>query len=272
MTTPELRDWILHNTEAGHAPDLLLAKLLEAGWSEDAALDALEATLRERVAEIAPEPLPEPDLAGSPTTLTIGDRTMDVLFSSRHPRIVLFRKFLSDEECEAMIAAARPRLAPSTVVDNDSGKNERHDGRDSEGMFFTRCESPVVRTIEERIATLLRWPIEKGETIQVLRYGIGGKYDPHYDYFDPALVGSAEPLRIAGNRVGTLIMVLHGPIRGGATIFPDAGIEVAAQRGNAVFFSYNRPHPSTKTLHGGAPVIEGEKWIATKWLREKPFG
>ena len=24
----------------------------------------------------------------------------------------------------------------------------------------------------------------------------------------------------------------------------------------------------TRTLHGGAPVIEGEKWVATKWLRQ----
>jgi prolyl 4-hydroxylase len=38
-----------------------------------------------------------------------------------------------------------------------------------------------------------------------------------------------------------------------------------------VFFSYDRPHPATRTLHGGAPVIEGEKWVATKWLRERRF-
>ncbi len=42
-------------------------------------------------------------------------------------------------------------------------------------------------------------------------------------------------------------------------------------KGNAVFFSYDRPHAVTRTLHGGAPVIEGEKWVATKWLREGVF-
>lgn len=48
--------------------------------------------------------------------------------------------------------------------------------------------------------------------------------------------------------------------------------EVAPKRGNAVFFSYERPHPSTKTLHGGAPVLAGEKCTdATKWLRERRF-
>jgi prolyl 4-hydroxylase len=38
-----------------------------------------------------------------------------------------------------------------------------------------------------------------------------------------------------------------------------------------VFFNYSRPDPSSASLHAGAPVIEGEKWIATKWLREARF-
>jgi len=38
-----------------------------------------------------------------------------------------------------------------------------------------------------------------------------------------------------------------------------------------VFFSYEEPDPATRTLHGGAPVLAGEKWVATKWLREREF-
>ena len=48
-------------------------------------------------------------------------------------------------------------------------------------------------------------------------------------------------------------------------------LSVTPVKGNAVFFSYDRPHPMTRSLHGGAPVIEGEKWVATKWLRERRF-
>ena len=74
-----------------------------------------------------------------------------------------------------------------------------------------------------------------------------------------------------GQRVGTLVMYLNAPEGGGATTFPDVGLEVAPVRGNAVFFSYDRAHPATGTLHGGAPVTAGEKWVATKWLREGVF-
>jgi prolyl 4-hydroxylase len=67
------------------------------------------------------------------------------------------------------------------------------------------------------------------------------------------------------------VCYLNTPAQGGATVFPDVQFDVAPVRGNAVFFSYDRAHPATKTLHGGAPVIEGEKWVATKWVREGPF-
>jgi prolyl 4-hydroxylase len=67
------------------------------------------------------------------------------------------------------------------------------------------------------------------------------------------------------------VAYLNTPERGGATTFPDVNLEVAPVKGNAVFFSYDRAHPMTKTLHGGAPVLAGEKWVATKWLREGRF-
>lgn len=271
MSTPELRQWILQNTEAGHPPEQLLQKLVGAGWNEDIALDALETTLRDRVAELTARPVPAPLLTDSPTAIDVDGQVISVLLALKQPKLVLFANFLSGDECDAIMAAAKPRLAPSTVLGDETGANESHAGRVSEGMFFARCETPLIQRVEERISALLNWPIDHGETIQVLRYGVGGKYDPHFDYFDPTLPGSTEPLRLAGNRVGTLIMVLQTPQKGGSTVFPDAGLEIYAQRGNAVFFSYDRPDPVTRSLHGGSPVTAGEKWIATKWLRERPF-
>jgi len=138
-------------------------------------------------------------------------------------------------------------------------------------MFFGRGETDLVRRLEARIGRLLRWPVENGEGLQVLHYLPGSEYKPHYDYFDPAQAGTAALTRRGGQRVATLIIYLNQPQRGGATTFPDLGLEVLPRGGQALFFVYDRPHPSTRTLHGGAPVWEGEKWIATKWLREREF-
>ena len=183
----------------------------------------------------------------------------------------MFSQLLSAEECGALIDAARPRLSVSLTVDLQTGGEELHPDRTSQGMFFARGENEVVTRLEARIATLLGWPIENGEGLQILRYPPGAQYRPHYDYFDPAQPGTPAILTRGGQRVATLIIYLHEPEGGGATVFPDIALSVAPQRGNAVFFSYGQAHPASRSLHGGEPVTLGEKWIATKWLREREF-
>ncbi len=214
-------------------------------------------------------PMPSPGDAGS--TLDGGDKWVEVLLRQHAPELLVFTNFLSAPECAALMDLARPRLSRSLTVDIKTGGEELHLSRTSQGMFFERLESALVQRIEVRIAKLLHWPAPNGEGLQVLRYGKGAEYRPHYDYFDPAEPGTEEILKRGGQRVGTLIMYLNDPEKGGATVFPELGLKVKPKRGQAVFFSYTAPHPSTRTLHAGEPVMAGEKWIATKWLREREF-
>lgn len=276
--TPELRRWIIEQAQAGYAAPVVLQSMRDAGWDEDVAAEAMEVTLQDHLNALAMQqgqppavPVPEPQLNDSPAKVDCGDRTVNVLLAMAQPRIVVFSNLLSPEECDALIAAAGPRMARSLTVATKTGGEEINDDRTSDGMFFQRGESPLIQRIEERIARLLQWPIENGEGLQVLHYRPGAEYKPHYDYFDPGEPGTPTIVQRGGQRVGTLVMYLNTPEKGGGTTFPDVHLEVAPQRGNAVFFSYERPHPSTRTLHGGAPVIAGEKWIATKWLREREF-
>lgn len=278
QVTPELRKWIVEQAQAGHGAESVLKAMLASGWNEDIAVEAMESTLRghlednARAQGLAPGvPVPDPRLDESPLYLDAGDRQVTVLQAMFNPRVVVFGNLLSDEECDELIAQARPRLARSLTVATKTGGEEVNADRTSNGMFFQRGESPLVRRIEQRIARLVNWPEENGEGLQVLHYTAGAEYKPHYDYFDPAEPGTPTILKRGGQRVATLVMYLAEPEKGGGTVFPDVHLEVAPKRGNAVFFSYERPHPSTRTLHGGAPVLAGEKWIATKWLRERKF-
>lgn len=281
VATPELQQWIIEQARAGCKPEAVLGAMTQAGWQEDVAIAALESTLGEHLAGLprttAPQgpatfkPMPEPPLAGHPRQVDAGDRVVDILINMQSPRVVVFGNLLSHEECDALIADAEPRLKRSLTVETQTGGEALNEARTSDGMFFRRGETPVVERIEARIAKLLNWPLENGEGLQVLHYGPGAEYKPHYDYFNPDEPGTSKILQRGGQRVGTLVMYLNEPARGGGTTFPDVGLEVAPQRGNAVFFAYDRPHPATKSLHGGAPVIEGDKWVATKWLREQEF-
>ncbi len=278
QVTPELRQWIVAQAQAGHKPETVLDSMRASGWAEDVAVQALEDTLGGFLAEHAkaaglppPVPVPGPDLADAPLWLDAGDRRVQVLMSMLQPRVVVFGSLLSDEECDGMVALARPRLVRSETVQTETGGSEVNPLRTSSGMFFARGENPLCARVEARIARLLQWPLENGEGLQVLHYLPGAEYRPHHDYFDPSKAGTATILKRGGQRVGSLVMYLSTPDKGGGTSFPDVSLEVAPIRGNAVFFSYDRPHPITRTLHGGSPVIAGEKWVATKWLREGRF-
>ena len=61
------------------------------------------------------------------------------------------------------------------------------------------------------------------------------------------------------------------PEKGGATIFPKSDVFVKPKVGMATFFTYkgqNGLYDYESTEHSGCAVEEGEKWIATAWLRE----
>ncbi|WP_027014734.1 2OG-Fe(II) oxygenase [Comamonas composti] len=266
--TPELMQWVSEQSAAGNTPAQMLSAMLAVGWSEELARKALN--LPPPPAN-PPAAMPEPDLAAQPCTLDLGDRQVHLLASIDHPRVLVLGNLLSHDECQAIIDAAQPRLARSLTVATQSGGEEVNASRTSQGMFFQRGENEVVRRLEQRIARLLRWPVENGEGLQVLCYGPGAEYKPHHDYFTPGEPGTPSLLARGGQRVATVVIYLNEPEGGGGTTFPEIGLQVVPRRGNAVFFSYERPDPATRTLHGGAPVQAGEKWIATKWLREREF-
>ena len=276
--TPELREWIVAQARAGCRPEDVLKAMCDSGWEESVAVGALEETLQSYLDAHAKQAglppvvaVPEPSLDDAPAVLLAAGREVRVLAAMRNPRVVVFGGLLSDAECDGLIELARQRLVRSETVDTQTGGSELNEARTSEGMFFERGETPLVARIEARMAALLNWPLANGEGLQILRYRPGAEYKPHYDYFDPAQPGTPRILERGGQRVGSLVTYLNTPSKGGATVFPDVALEVAPLKGNAVFFSYDRPHPVTRTLHGGAPVIEGEKWVATKWLREGVF-
>lgn len=283
--TPELGRWITEQLARGCQPADMIEALITVGHDPALAREALERFSKGPVANMAqvgeinpaplsstgvPEPLPGPLAQGAHKLEAVG-KSVNVLLSLKSPRLIVFEGVLSDAECAALILESKPKLLRSQTVDRDSGGTELNAARTSEGTYFHHTETPLLSCINERLAALLRWPLENAEPLQILHYGVGAEYQPHYDYFDRYDSGTAKLIAQGGQRVATLIIYLNDPEAGGATIFPDIGLEIAAVMGNAVFFSYERPDPGTRSLHGGTPVTRGEKWIATRWLRERAY-
>ncbi|MDF3838761.1 2OG-Fe(II) oxygenase [Cupriavidus basilensis] len=200
-------------------------------------------------------------------------RDIPILFRLAAPRIVLFQQLFTDAECDALVALARGRLVRSPVINPDTGDENLIEARTSLGAMFQVGEHPLIERLEACIASVTGIPAERGEGLQILNYKPGGEYQAHYDYFNPQRPGEARQLKVGGQRIATLVIYLNSPPAGGATAFPKLGLEVAPVKGNAVYFSYRKSDGTLdeRTLHAGLPVEAGEKWIATKWLRERPY-
>jgi prolyl 4-hydroxylase len=221
-----------------------------------------------------PPPSTHEILAESPNAIETTDRKVDILFALNAPRIILFGGLLSDEECDQMIKLAEPKLTRSTVVNTATGSYDVHADRTSRGGHFQRGENELIRRVEARISNLVGFAVENGEPIQILHYVPGAEYKPHFDYFDPKLPGNEKVLAMGGQRVATLVMYLNDVEAGGSTVFPEVGIDVLPKKGNAVYFAYTTEDNQldARSLHGGSPVQAGEKWIATKWIRQRQYG
>eukprot|EP00262_Sarcandra_glabra_P007520 TRINITY_DN20385_c0_g1_i1.p1 TRINITY_DN20385_c0_g1~~TRINITY_DN20385_c0_g1_i1.p1 ORF type:complete len:355 (-),score=51.54 TRINITY_DN20385_c0_g1_i1:175-1140(-) len=205
---------------------------------------------------------------------------------SWNPRAFLYKGFLSDEECDHFITLAKGKLAVSMVADNESGKSVKSEVRTSSGMFLQKAQDEVVANVERRIAAWTFIPEENGESIQILHYELGQKYEPHFDYFH-----DKANQELGGHRIATVLMYLSDVEKGGETIFPNSeardsqtkddtwsecaknGYAVKTRKGDALLFFSLHPDASTdpNSLHGSCPVIEGEKWSATKWIHVRSF-
>ena len=276
----KMKQWIVENAEHGCTPESMLESMIKGGHNSRTArrmlATVLGAVLPDTEVAQPTEPgqrLTVPNPADGVTTpyIRTSDRKVDILATLGGGRIIVFGGVLSDEECDSLIAFSAKKLERSRTVNRETGEFDEHQDRISDGTYFMPDENPLIQRIDRRIAELVRWPADRGEGLQILRYDVGGEYKPHYDYFDPTDPGSAPMVAKGGQRVATLVTYLHSPEAGGATVFPDISFEVAAVRGNAVFFSYDQPSPESFTLHAGAPVIKGVKWIATKWMRERTY-
>jgi prolyl 4-hydroxylase len=292
----ELQQWLKQSIEQGYTPDAIERSMCASGYQSEFAHRAVAAAFKQidppprRGEEKAGMPAAAGSddaapaaaagqqsstriLAGGPSEIDAGDRSVHILMALNAPRIVLFGDLLAAQECDALIEMSRGKLERSNVVDRQTGRYERHPDRTSEGTYFRRAENELIARIEARIAELTGCPQDRGEPIQVLHYNPGTEYKPHFDYFDPADPGNQQVLSMGGQRVATLIMYLNGVQGGGSTVFPEVGLDVLPRKGNAVFFAYSDEEGrlDPRTLHGGSPVAAGEKWIATKWLRQRTY-
>jgi prolyl 4-hydroxylase len=126
-----------------------------------------------------------------------------------------------------------------------------------------------VDRIDRRIEDVTGLDMSTAEQLQVVNYGIGGHYEPHYDF---ARTGEDAFSALGnGNRVSTLLIYMSDVELGGATVFPLVGARLTPIKGAAAYW-WNLKKSGEgdySTRHAGCPVLVGSKWVCNKWIHER---
>jgi len=186
------------------------------------------------------------------------------------PNITLLHSILSDSECDHLISLAAPQMFDAIVVDPDTGESKVDTYRTSKGAWLDWGSDPAVDRINIRLAALTNKGLRSHEELHVVHYKEGQEYEPHYDFSDANRDKDDWSVTKLGNRIVTIIMYLKSPESGGDTVFPISRLKVSPKKGDAVMFTnlHQNSFADHLTMHGGCPPTKGEKWIATKWIRE----
>jgi prolyl 4-hydroxylase len=198
------------------------------------------------------------DEAGRPTAAPGAERL------SHHPDVCLFRGLLTPAECLHLAQAAEPVMEPAQVADPRTGRLMPHLIRTSDaGLIGPTREDLAIRAINHRLAAISGTTTAQGEPLVVLRYAPGQQYRAHLDSLP----------NVANQRILTVLVYLNEGYAGGETAFTETGLKVRGRIGDAILFrnatADGRPDPASR--HAGLPVSSGHKWLATRWIRERPI-
>ncbi|XP_023143935.1 prolyl 4-hydroxylase subunit alpha-3 [Amphiprion ocellaris] len=187
---------------------------------------------------------------------------------SLQPFAVLYHDFITDVEVEDVKSLAQPGLRRSVVAAGE--KQATADYRISKSAWLKGSSFSIVGKLDQRISMLTGLDVKHpyGEYLQVVNYGIGGHYEPHFDH---ATSPSSPVFKLkTGNRVATFMIYLSPVEAGGSTAFIYANFSVPVVEKAAIFWwnLHRNGEGNIDTLHAGCPVLIGDKWVANKWIHE----
>lgn len=203
------------------------------------------------------------------------DYKAEGLLDTPAAKIWVVRDFITPNECDILLKFAEGNLTRATVGDDENkGGVTYSEHRRAQQAHYTVPNGddplwPLMRRVfsmTNQHANMNLSP--NGQAgFTVIQYNVNDEYTPHCDgYCD----GSSFR---KGSRVATAVLYCKTAARGGGTTFTKADVFVKPEVGMATFFTFKDPVTNLMdqgyTEHSGCPILEGEKWITTVWMREE---
>lgn len=182
--------------------------------------------------------------------------------SERINRIKLthIQGFLSPEQCDHLITIAQNKFERSPVVTGTTTNTSP--ARTSYTHFFNKSQDDIIKAIEHKASQYVKRPVEKLESLQIVRYLPGQEFKAHYDWFQPQFVEINNV-----QREFTIFVYLNDVEEGGETAFPYLDVEFKPKKGDAVFWE-NCTSKTTcheDAYHQGKPPVRGIKYGLNIW-------
>jgi prolyl 4-hydroxylase len=187
---------------------------------------------------------------------------------SEAPRVWSIPGFASAATCNRLIRRARGKLRPAKMYNRQTRKESYSAGRSNSDFIFDIAECGVVLLLlRVRISLVVALPVPNMEPPQVLHYAPGQELKAHFDF-----VLDEDDVSAKSERAATFLLLLNEEFEGGETEFLKTGLRSRGKRGDALFFANVRDgKPDRDSLHAGRPVISGEKWLFSQWIRNAPY-
>ncbi|XP_065202588.1 prolyl 4-hydroxylase subunit alpha-2-like isoform X2 [Planococcus citri] len=185
-----------------------------------------------------------------------------------HPKVLLYRDIVYDSEIEtikAEVEGGKHMHVSQTIGTDGSDISKGFSFRISETAFIDNQQESFLPQLRQRMEDISDLSIKSSEWWQVLNYAPGGFYILHSDY----LHENSSDVIEQGNRMSTMLFYFNDVPLGGETVFPRIGVSVKPTKGLGLVWSNVHPNGSENELleHTACPVIKGEKWGFTQWMR-----
>jgi len=272
---PDWEEWIDLNLRLGNCKQIMFQKSLDAGYSH--------ALLKRKIGinyALPEQQQQQPHQTQKQQQLnrSVALKTAQKL-NARNLEIYRIDNFLTENECAKIMAIINASELTASSTYNASKPTERitNAERTSKTCYFGGSNA-LITDVESRICKTLGINNRQAEQIQGQKYEVGQEFRFHTDYFDPELL--KQDNSINGQRTWTFMIYLNSVEEGGYTSFPFAFCSSAPKMGTALV--WNNLHSSTTSLnvadlgkenrfssHCGMPIVRGEKYILTKWFKER---
>jgi len=189
-------------------------------------------------------------------------------------KVWVVHDFISDDECDVLIKHGNPRLKRATVAAEDGTSIVSNTRKAQQASYNFPKDNPsqdALWPLYNRIIDFVNrhsdynLKPEGQEEFAIIQYNPEDEYAPHCD------ADCAGESYTNHGRVATAVLYCKVADRGGGTSFTKADVFVKPKKGDVTIFTYKGDDGKMDTgytEHSSCPIIEGEKWVTTAWLRQ----